>query len=129
MTRLDFVKAVNSYVSFHIPSTLYQEGWWGQLLNVDALGSGKLRNYGPTDIRLAVSWQIIMNLTGTSTHHAQLYRQAAHVMAAHTDGWVVLSEGQVKQMAIPTPSAFDKGAVFVPVPRWETNHAPNSSTN
>ena len=81
-------------------------------------GTGNPINFTDYDVRLAVAWGKVHQLTGTVTGKytigSELGRWATRLLALHHDGWIIMSNGQVWWMSEPTKQVFDKGAICIP---------------
>ena len=79
-------------------------------------GSGVRRVYTDYDVRLAVSWVRVHELTGKqSKTFADMGLKAAQLLTLWEFGWVVMSDRYVYWTDVPTERVFDKGAVCIPV--------------
>ena len=81
-------------------------------------GIGNWRNFTDYDVQMAVAWGTVHALTGQNHNSKsigpELGRRAALMLAFHTTGWIVMSEGQVYWTDAPTERVFDKGAICIP---------------
>lgn len=108
-----------------VPSGFSQ--FYVDLLGLDKTGSGRGRRYSTRQLRRFVSWLRITRITGakfTGRTNSEQYRQAMRLMAAASEGWVVMSEGRARWSLVPPVSAFAHGAVVMPVPDWLPEHQP-----
>ena len=100
-------------------------GWGGRggspgvyikFAGLDHPGTGIRRNFTNQDVRLAVAWAKVHALTGVTSKSetSELGRWAAEMLAYHTTGWIVMTQGQVIWTDAPSERVFDKGAICIP---------------
>lgn len=117
MKNREFLRRVDSY-GVGRPDT--QNGdHWVKLLDLAPSGLGIPRDYTETHVRIVVAWQILLGLCGKRLD-TSLHYDAAHEMAEHDSGWLVITDGTVNWTRQPSPHLFDRGAVCIPVPSWVT---------
>ncbi len=124
-------RAVWSY-GVHPPIRMNE--WWVNLLQLEPIGQGHLREYTGHHVRLIVSarlWSKLLGQSGGVTRgasgfnephpkstHMLLLREAISMTADNNHDWVKVGEGHVSAVDHPTPNTFINGAALLPVPNW-----------
>lgn len=132
----EFLDGVRAY-DVELPGGIRRgsvNAFYRELLGLDDGGSGNPRRYTTNNVRQLVSWVIITQTTGgisglgnqyKADASAGLRRHAMRLMAAASEGWIVMSKGGVRwSPEPPVLSTFTNGAVVLPVPDWLPEHQP-----
>ena len=78
-------------------------------------GSGFHRDFSDLDVRFAVAWVKVHEVTGVTNQNALMGLKAARLLTLWEFGWVVMSDHKVYWTDMPTVQVFDKGAICIPV--------------
>lgn len=129
--RLDELKrAVRGY-GLRVPCGIISgtvNHFWLDFFDFDPIGSGYQRRYSTHHLRRLVSWLTIRSFTTGprrgGRHQVELHRHAMRLMAAASEGWIVMSNGRAHWSLVEPVAAIRHGAVALPVPDWLPEHQP-----
>ena len=129
MKITQFVEAVRSYgVNPVLTNSHSLGGFYEILLALENPGQGRSRHYSSWHVRRLVAWLTIGALVGgadaaSSATNGQR-RQATRLLAAATEGFVVMSGGRAWWSLVPPVHAIKEMALVFPAIQWRPEHRP-----